>query len=331
MRVLYAGTPEIAVPALRLLAEAHTVVGVLTNPDRGSGRGRKPRPSPVKEQAEALSLTLLQPQRLDAAARQAVAALEPELLVCVAYGKIFGPKFLSLFPAGGINLHPSLLPKYRGPAPIPAAILAGEEKTGITVQRLALEMDAGAILLQLERPLEGRERAGELTEWAGEEGARMIVEVVDAIEAGEAREVPQEESQASYCSFLTKEESWIDWRESAERIDRMIRAYTPWPLARTRWEGEQLIIHAGAPAPEPLHREVLERFTEERGAPEAVPGRVLGVDKDFGILIQTGGGALGVTRLQAPARRPMAWDAFINGNPELMSALLGASKESERK
>lgn len=331
MRILYAGTPEIAVPSLRLLAAQHTVVGVLTNPDRRSGRGRRSSVSPVKAAALELGLPLLQPERLNAEAREEVAALAPQLLVCVAYGKIFGPKFLALFASGGLNLHPSLLPKYRGPAPIPAAILGGEEKTGITVQRLAREMDAGDILLQREIALTGRETTGELTDRAGREGAQMLLEVVDALESGEARGVAQQEAEATYCSLISKDESWIDWSAEAVEIDRKVRAYAPWPLARTLFAGEPLIIHYSEPVPRDRAQRARERFFREHPEVILAPGRVIGVDKDFGILIQTGGGALGVTRLQAQARKPMSWDAFINGNPELVSALLGASKESETK
>ena len=330
MRVLYAGTPEIAVPGLERLAERHEVVGVLTNPDRGTGRGRKVRHSPVKEKALELGLEVLQPESLKSEARESVSALEPELLVCVAYGRIFGPKFLALFPRGGINMHPSLLPKYRGPAPIPAAILAGEEETGITIQFLAGEMDAGDILLQYRRPLQGRETTGELTAWAAEKGAELLLEAVDAIQSGRVEPVPQNPQQATYCSFLSKEESWVDWSASAEQVDRMVRAYDPWPLARTEWRGEPLIIHQAAPAEPEIAEAIRGEYRREQGL-EPEPGRVLGVDKVFGILVQTGVGALGITRLQAPARKPMTWDAFLNGNPKLVSALLGASKESETK
>lgn len=330
MRVLYAGSPEIAVPGLERVAERHDVVGVLTNPDRGTGRGRKVRSSPVKERALELGLEVLQPESLKSEARGAVAALEPELLVCVAYGRIFGRKFLALFPRGGINMHPSLLPKYRGPAPIPAAILAGEEETGITIQYLAPEMDAGDVVLQERRPLTGRETTGELTAWAAEKGALMLLEAVDAIEAGRVEPVVQEPGKATYCSFLSKEKSWIDWSSSAEQIDRMIRAYNPWPLARTEWQGAPLIIYEAAPAEPGIAEAIRAVYRQDHGR-EPEPGRVLGVDKVFGILVQTGVGALGITRLQAPARKPMTWDAFLNGNPELVSALLGASKESETK
>ena len=341
MRILYAGTPEIALPGLSLLAGEHEVVGVLTNPDRGSGRGRKVRRSPVKERALELDLPLLQPERLNSEARDGVAALRPELLVTAAYGKIFGPKFLALFSRGGINMHPSLLPRHRGPTPIPAAILAGDKKTGITVQELALEMDAGDILLQEERSLNGRETTGELTAWAAEAGGRMLLEAVNRIESGRVRGRPQDPDKVTYCSFLSKEKSWIEWGVSAEEIDRLVRAYNPWPLARTTYRGESLIVHESLPVSterrsaagenDPV-AELLKAY--EAGPGEGRPpeaGRVFGVDKDFGILVQTGGGALGIARLQAPARKPLPWDAFLNGNPEVMSALLGASKESDER
>jgi methionyl-tRNA formyltransferase len=158
----------------------------------------------------------------------------------------------------------------------------------------------------------------------------MLLEAVEAIQAGRVEPVPQDPREATYCSFLSKEESWIDWSRRAVEIDRMVRAYNPWPLARTLYKGETLILHEAAPAAPEIAEAVRREYVHQSGG-EPEPGRVLGVDKVFGILVQTGVGALGITRLQAPARKPMTWDAFLNGNPELVSALLGASKESETK
>jgi methionyl-tRNA formyltransferase len=173
MKVLFAGSPEIAVPLLERLAEAHKVQ-VLTNPDMPSGRGRKLTPNPVKHRSLELGLPVHQPQKLDREFRETLIPWEPEILVSFAFGKIFGPKFLGLFPQGGINVHPSLLPRYRGPSPIPAAILAGESQTGISIQKLALAMDAGDILAQEIWPLKGEETTLSLSEYAAQRGAVLV-------------------------------------------------------------------------------------------------------------------------------------------------------------
>ena len=192
MRVLFAGTPEIAVPALQQVARAHTVCAVLTNPAREAGRNRRETRPPVQAAAEALGLPVLQPERLGAEARARVGELAPEALVVVAYGRLFGPKFLALFPRGGINLHPSLLPLYRGPSPIQAALAAGDAETGVSIQRIAAEMDAGDLLAQ-ERVVVGEdETAPQLSARLAELGARLMVEVLARMAAGPVEGTPQD-------------------------------------------------------------------------------------------------------------------------------------------
>ncbi|NEP83818.1 MAG: methionyl-tRNA formyltransferase, partial [Okeania sp. SIO3B3] len=198
MRILFAGSPEIAVPSLELLAESqHEIVGVLTNPDAVRGRGRNACVTHVKEMAEELDLHIIQPRKLDAAVREEIASLKPDILVAVAYGKIFGPKFLSLFPKGGLNLHPSLLPKYRGCSPVNAAILHGEAETGVTIQRLALAMDSGDILKQEIYPLKGDETADRLLDTFSEIGAGLLLETLDELEKGPVQGLVQDEGQVT--------------------------------------------------------------------------------------------------------------------------------------
>lgn len=316
MRLLFAGTPEIAVPSLRLLAAQHTIAGVLTSPDRPAGRGRSLEPSAVKRAALDLGLPVFQPERLGGEARKGIGPAGAELLVCVAYGRIFGPRFLAMFPAGGLNLHPSLLPSYRGPAPIPAAILAGEAVTGISVQELAAEMDSGDIFLQKRIPLSGDETAATLTETAASMGAEAMLEVVDAIEAGKARKEPQDHSKATYTRMIGKEDGKIDWTADAVAIARMVRAYYPWPLAFTTFRDRRLnLLEAGlaaaAPRPDPA---------ESRGP---APGEVAGVDKRAGILVQTGNGMLSVQKLQLQNKKPLDWKSFLNGIRDLPGARFG--------
>ncbi|GAB4363845.1 MAG: methionyl-tRNA formyltransferase [Spirochaetales bacterium] len=309
LRVLFAGTPEMAIPSLVRIAKAHPVVGVLTAPDQVAGRGRRVLPSPVKQEALRLGLPVWTPEKLDGAIRQQVGALSPEILVVVAYGKIFGPKFLSLFPRGGINLHPSLLPRYRGPSPIPAAILRGDAETGITIQKISLRMDAGPILLQEVIPLQGTETTASLTKYCAERGAELLVQVLEEIERGVAKEVPQEESQATYCRLLRKEDGNIDWSLPVSEIERMVRAFDPWPTAWTVHRGEVLKI-LGASIFHPSSREDL-------------PGKVIGVDKKKGILVQTGEGILAVHRLQLQSRKALDFSSFLNGERDFIGVVLG--------
>ncbi|MCX7788343.1 MAG: methionyl-tRNA formyltransferase [Spirochaetes bacterium] len=309
MNVLFAGTPEMAVPSLVAVAQHFPIVGVLTSPDQEVGRGRNLLPSPVKQKASELNLPVLTPQTLNGEVREQVRRLSPDILVVVAYGKIFGPKFLSLFPMGGINLHPSLLPKYRGPSPIPEVILRGDTETGITIQKVALQMDAGPILHQEVIPLNGTETTATLTKLCAERGANLLVQVLKGIETGIVKEVPQDESKATYCKLLTKEDGRINWSYSAVQIERMVRAYDPWPTAWTLYRGEILKI---------LKASVYQPFTKGERV-----GRVIGVDKEKGILVQTGEGILAIHRLQLQSRKALDFASFLNGERNFMGAILG--------
>jgi methionyl-tRNA formyltransferase len=245
-------------------------------------------------------------------ARDAVRALKPDLMAVFAYSKIFGPKFLSLFGEGAVNIHPSLLPKYRGPAPIPAAILAGETQTGVTAQYLGLKMDSGDILLQKELCLKENENAGEVESRVAPLGAELLVQAVSLIESGKVRPVPQDEASATYCPMLAKEDGRIDWNQSAVQISRQVRAYTPWPLAYTSFNDQKLsILRARAP---------------ELDAGEYAkdpPGKVVGIDKAIGILIKTNQGILSVEELQLQSRKALGWKAFLNGTPDFTGSVLG--------
>ncbi len=321
MRVLFAGTPQIAVPTLRAIAGSdHELVGVLTAPDRARGRGRSVRFSPVKELALELGVPVLQPESLRSDSRCEVAVLEADVLACFAYGRIFGPRFLKLFPRGGLNVHPSLLPRHRGPAPLPAAILAGDVETGVTIQELALEMDAGDILAQERIPLTGKETTASLGEIVAPTGGRLLVDVLDRMERGEARAVPQDPTRATYTRLVQKEDGRIDWREPAQTIERMVRAYVPWPKAFTTWAGERLNILEARP---------VDRFAADgEAAPIAgdrVPGRVLRVDTENGVLVETGNGLLALRKLQLQSRNPLEWRSFLNGVNGFLGAVLGGS------
>ena len=318
MRVLLAGTPEIALPSLDAIhRSSHELVGVLTAPDRRAGRGKHLVPPPVKERAVELGVPVLQFDTLRTEARKAIAPLSPDILACVAHGKIYGPKFLALFRHGAINLHPSLLPLYRGPAPVTAAILNGDDEAGVTIQRLALEVDAGNILARKSLRLDGTETTGTLTPKLGELGAHLMVEVLNSIEAGTAEEQEQDHSRATYTSLVRKEDGQIDWSEPAELIARKVRAYDPWPRAFTTLGGERLSILSavpvdsgdGTPAGSPGHG--------------VRPGKVVRVDTAYGILVETGNGLIALHRLQLQSRKPLDWRSFLNGVHDFVGAVLG--------
>ncbi|GHV66809.1 methionyl-tRNA formyltransferase [Spirochaetia bacterium] len=317
IRILFAASPDIAVPTLETLAQEGggdwELAGLLTNADRRKGRSGQAEPTAAGVAADRLSIARLKPEKLDGAAREAVAALKPDLLVSFAYGKLFGPKFLALFPLGGINIHPSLLPKYRGPSPIPAAILHRETETGITIQRLAPEMDTGNILLQETFPLEGRETTASLSDTVARKSAVLIKRVIRDLGLGEIEERLQNHGEATYCRLLSKEDGRIDWSLSAPEIDARIRAFSPWPLAWTKHGEEMLFILEGRPGDCP---------PPEGASSGSGPGTVLGISKNQGILVQTGDGVLVLERLQYQTRKALDWKAFINGARNFLQARL---------
>jgi methionyl-tRNA formyltransferase len=327
MRILFAGSPAIAVPALKAVValsadiDGFVLAGLLTNPDNPRGRSSKPEPTECAAAATGLttrelspSLAVLKPEKLDSAARDLVAELKPDILVSFAYGKIFGPKFLGLFPLGGINIHPSLLPKYRGPTPIPAAIINQDTETGITIQRLAAEMDSGDILVQEKLPLNGRETTASLSETMARKAAELLPAALRGIAAGTLQARAQDHSAATYCSLIEKESGLINWKQNVREIDAAIRAFDPWPLAWTTHGELRLLIHKAEPQPSPKG--------EETGKE---PGEVLGKDKDKGILIQTGRGILAVSQLQYQGKKAMEWKAFLNGARNFLGVRLGTA------
>ncbi len=315
MRILFAGSPYIAVPSLQSIASQFTVAGVLTAPDKISGRGRRLTPPAVKIAAEELGLSILQPARVNEEARNTILKLKPDLLVVFAYGRIFGPKFLNIFPMGGINMHPSALPQFRGPSPLTAAILAGNDETALTVQRLALKLDSGDILRQTPLRLSPSETTGSLEEKVARQAGDELLTVLKSIQSSTVEGYAQNHESATYCHLVTRDSGRIDWKQNAVDIERMVRAYYPWPKARTKFADRSLAI--------------LESNVVIAGGRDdsPIPGTVLSVDKSHGILVQTGNGILGVTRLQAESRKPMGFEAFLNGVRNKTGMLWGDGNE----
>lgn len=332
MRVLFAGSPDIAVPSLMAVSEMElggkgiVLAGILTNPDSRRGRHGVEEPTDVSAAAAALDIirgksglppiVQLKPEKLDERAREETAALSPDLLVSFACCRFFGPRFLALFPCGGINIHPSLLPKCRGASPIPAVILAGEEETGICIQRLAPQMDSGDILMADVFKLSGRETTLSLGVTVGRRAALLLVELLTDFTARAEAAMPQQ-GEASYCREIKKDAGLLDWEKSAEQLDAQIRAFTPWPLSFTRFGKDLLFILEAQPLPSGGMPD---------GAQRAAPGTVLGTDDNFGIMIQTGNGILAISRLQMQAKKAMNWKAFCNGCRDFIGRKLGGGQ-----
>jgi len=265
--------------------------------------------------ARELGLPLFQPSKLDAAFIETARSLRADLLAAVAYGKIFREPFLSLFPSGALNLHPSLLPRWRGPSPIPAVLLAGDSETGVTIQRMALKFDTGDILAQEVHPLRGDETTGSLTDELAVKGAALLGRVLDDLAAGRVvRELRQREEEATYCRTLSKEDGVIRWEEPAEVIERKVRAFDPWPRAATLCAGQSLLVLKSHVYPDTL--------PEESG--DTVAGLVAAADRRHGLLVRTGRGVLAVERLQLQFKKPLDWRAFLNGHPDIVGTRLGA-------
>ncbi|MBV8404301.1 MAG: methionyl-tRNA formyltransferase [Gammaproteobacteria bacterium] len=294
LRVAFAGTPEFALPALTALRAHHQVVGVLTRPDRPSGRGRRVSASAVKEAALAGEVPLAQPATLHGEAAYAqLAAWHPEVLVVVAYGLLLPPEILALPPHGCLNIHASLLPRWRGAAPIVRALLAGDSCTGVTIMQLDSGLDTGPILLQ--RPLEilRTHTGGALRAALADLGAQALLEALAGIAAGVLSPTPQPREGATYAARITKAEAVIDWKRPAIEIERQVRAFNPEPVAETRLDGEQLRIYEATA----IGDETVSKSTET--------GAIVEV-RDESMMIRCGAGLLAVTRVQRPGRRPVS-------------------------
>jgi len=315
LRILFAGNPAISVPSLKALMQSFTVVGVLTNPDRPSGRGKRLEAQPVKIAALELGLPVLQYERLRGKSREEVAALQPNLLVSFACGHYFGPKFLSLFPIAAINIHPSLLPLYRGCAPIQGALLNSDKRTGISVQHIVAEVDCGAILNHIVIELDGTETTESLTSIVAEKSASLIVSTLHGMCAGTLNERIQDNGAATYSALLSKQDGIVDWNRPAGEIHAKVRAFYPWPKASTTYNGVPLILAA-------VYGSVAEAGKDV--FPSGIPaGTVTGLDKKKGLAIACGDGLLYVQRLQLPMKKEMDSISFVNGNPSIIGSVLG--------
>ncbi|MGA2285799.1 MAG: methionyl-tRNA formyltransferase [Dehalococcoidia bacterium] len=317
MRIVFLGTSEFALPALeRLIGSHYEVVAVYTQPDRPAGRGRRERASPVKEAALRYGLPVFQPARLGVSEAVAeLAELRPDVLIAAAYGQILRQSVLELPPLGVLNIHPSLLPRYRGASPVAAAILNGDEETGVTIMRMVLALDEGPVLSQRGVAIEPQDTAGSLTRRLAEQGADLLMATLPDYVNGRLTPVSQDESLASYVSVVKKEDGLIDWRLPASRIWRQVRAYNPWPTAFAHLEGAVLRIHEAWP---------LEgNGTEPPGTIVPVPSDAAGPAGEAGFAVQTGEGLLAVIRIQKEGRRALSAKEFARGERGLPGRRLG--------
>jgi methionyl-tRNA formyltransferase len=308
MRIVFAGTPDFAVPSLeRLLESEHTVVAVYTQPDRPAGRGRKDKPSPVKALALAHGIEVRQPESLKPAEEQAILrSFAADLMVVVAYGLILPKVVLDIPRLGCVNVHGSLLPRWRGAAPIQRAIYAGDRETGVTVMFLEPKMDAGPMLRKVATPIHALETSADLYERLAVLGAKALAESLPGIEDGTRVPEIQDESQVTYAQKLDKCEATLDWTLPALDLARRVRAFNPWPVAETLYQGEMLRIWLA---------EALDETTD------AAPGTVLPGRKTLDVA--TGAGVLRLLEVQLPGGKRLAASAFLNARP-LAGVRLGA-------
>ena len=312
MPIVFIGTPAFAVPSLRrLVADGHAVSAVFTQPDRPAGRGRKPAPPAVKTAAEELGLPVYQPATLrDPEVVERLRSLAPEVMVGVAYGQLIRPEVLAIPPRGVLNVHPSLLPRWRGASPIAAGILAGDEDTGVTIIRMNEGLDAGPILAQRVRPISPEDTTGSLTEALAEEGADLLSQTLPGWLAREITPRPQDESQATVCRQLRKADGLIDWTRPAVEIWRRVRAYNPWPCACSPLDGDTMSFWRAWP---------LDGDSgEPPGTVVEAPGGLPGETADAAFAVQTGEGLLAVLEAQRAGRRPLSSAELLRGMPGLI-------------
>jgi methionyl-tRNA formyltransferase len=303
LRLVFAGSPAFALPALRVAASLGELVAVYTQPDRPAGRGRQLAASPVKQAAQALGVPVHQPASLRGSeAREALRQLAPDLMIVVAYGLILPRAVLAIPRLGCWNVHASLLPRWRGAAPIQRAIEAGDRRTGVCLMQMEAGLDTGPVLLSLETPIADDETAGSLHDRLAELGAEVLSDGLKLLRAGlRPQPVAQRETGVSYARKLDKAEAAIDWARPAVEIDRKIRALQPWPVAEADLAGQRLRVHEARVAD---------------GAATASPGTVLAADAQ-GIVVACAEGAIRLIRVQRAGGRPVSAADYLNAHPEL--------------
>jgi methionyl-tRNA formyltransferase len=302
LKLGFAGTPDFAVPALDVLAERHRIVAVFTQPDRPAGRGRALHLSPVKRRALELGLTVHQPASFKTPdALEMLRAAQLDMLVVVAYGLILPAAVLNVPARGCLNIHASLLPRWRGAAPIQRALLAGDAVTGVTIMRMEAGLDTGPMLLSRSIPIDARDNAKSLHDKLAALGALLVEQSLQELQQAALPEVAQPREGVTYAAKIDKTEAPILWGRHAEEISRQVRAFNPWPMAETRFEGKQLRIWEAEPIEAPT--------SSDAARP---PGSVLTATRE-GIDVVCGAGVLRILKLQLPGRKPLPAEEFLRG------------------
>ncbi len=304
LRLIFAGTPDFAAHALRALADSrHRLLAVYTQPDRPAGRGRKLQASPVKLFAQQRGIAVYQPDSFKSDdARQQLADLKPDLMVVAAYGLILPQAVLDIPRLGCINIHASLLPRWRGAAPIQRAILAGDDRSGVTIMQMAAGLDTGDMLLKKECPIEAADTASTLHDRLAALGADAVIEAIERLVANHVTAEPQDPALATYANKLQKAEAVLDWAQPAPQLARQVRAFNPWPVAYTPYQGNNLRVwdaHA-------LGEQSCVKVNKPAGCVIAA--------SQHGIDVATGDGVLRITRLQLPGGKPLAAKDFVNAH-----------------
>lgn len=304
LRIVFAGTPDFAAEHLKALLDTpHQIVAVYTQPDRPAGRGQKLMPSPVKQLAVEHGLPVLQPPTLRNAEAQAeLAALQPDLMVVVAYGLILPQAVLDIPRLGCINSHASLLPRWRGAAPIQRAVEAGDAESGVTVMQMEAGLDTGPMLLKVSTPITAEDTGGSLHDRLARLGPPAVLEAIAGLAAGTLKGEVQDDALATYAHKLNKDEAKLDWRLPAAELARRVRAFDPWPVCHTTLNGETLKVWAARP-----------------GAGKGEPGKVLEASRD-GLRVGCGEGSLLLTRVQLPGGKPLAFADLFNSRREQFAA-----------
>jgi methionyl-tRNA formyltransferase len=303
VRIVFFGTPSLAVPSLAALTHGHDVAAVVCQPDRPSGRGKGLTPPPTKAWAIEHGIPVHQPTKLNDGTFAAwLRDRQPDLCALAAYGRILKQPILDVAPRGIVNMHPSLLPLYRGPSPIQSALINGETETGVTIIRLSLEMDAGDILLQERVAIDPEDNGEILTQRLAELGGVKLREAVDRIAAGTATLTPQDHQRATYCRLIEKRDGQIDWAKPARDIHNLVRGAQPWPTAHCLFAGQTVKI---------LRTKIVG---EPSDLSDRIPGSIVLAEKDR-LIISTGEGAIAILLIQAPGKRALPVSDFLRGHP----------------
>ena len=308
MVVVFFGTPAFAVPTLEaLLRSPHTLAAVVTQPDRPRGRGQQTTASPVKDAATAAQIAVLQPASVKTPEFAAeLSALHADIAVVAAYGQILTQQLLDTPRLGMVNVHASLLPRYRGAAPVHRAIINGDAETGVTIMRMVKALDAGPMIAVVRVPIGADQTSDDLERQLAAAGAPLLIATLDDIAAGRSHHTPQDDSASTYAPRLTKDDGRIDWSWPAARIHNLIRGLHPWPHAVAFAEGQRLILHRSRP---------VETTATLEGSPHlSAPGTILEASGDR-VRVATGGGTIDLLEIQAEGKRPMSARDFLAGHP----------------